>query len=127
MPRVVHFEVHADDLERASRFYSELFGWTIRHWGGPWDYRVITTGPDGQPGINGGMVRRMGKVDGQSVIAYVCTIEVESMDATLERALALGARVAHPKMQMPGVGWLMYMKDTEGNLFGITQSDPSAD
>ncbi|HEU4456594.1 MAG TPA: VOC family protein [Longimicrobium sp.] len=128
MPRVVHFEVHAEDPERATRFYTELFGWTITQWGGPVDYRVITTGPDGQPGINGGMVRRMGPgpTDGQAVNAYVCTVDVESVDETLERAVALGGTVAHPKMPIPGVGWLAYAKDTEGNIFGIMQNDPSA-
>jgi len=127
MPRVVHFEVHAEDPERASRFYSGLFGWTFTHWGGPVDYRVITTGPDGQPGINGGMVRRMGPVDGEAVIAYVCTVEVDSVDETLARATGLGGTVAHPKMPIPGVGWLAYAKDTEGNIFGMMQSDPSAE
>ncbi len=62
MARVVHFEIHADDPERAARFYTEAFGWTIVNVGGPVEYRLVTTGPDGEPGINGGIVRRQGPV-----------------------------------------------------------------
>jgi predicted enzyme related to lactoylglutathione lyase len=29
-------------------------------------------------------------------------------------------------MAIPGVGWLCYFKDTEGNIFGMMQNDPAA-
>ena len=76
MPRVVHFEIHAGDPERAVNFYRTLFGWTFQKWEGPMDYWLVMTGPDDQPGINGGLVRRQGEIDGQAVIAYVCTVDV---------------------------------------------------
>ena len=126
MSRVVHFEVHAEDPERAIGFYSAVLGWSFNHWGGPMDYWLITTGPDDQPGINGGMVRRQGAIDGQAVIAFVCTVDVRSVDDTLAAALQHGGQVALPKMPVPGVGWLAYAKDTEGNIFGMMQADPSA-
>jgi predicted enzyme related to lactoylglutathione lyase len=53
-------------------------------------------------------------------------VQVGSVDASLARGLELGASVALPKMPIPGVGWLAYMKDTEGNIFGITQPDAAA-
>ena len=56
MPRVVHFEIHADQPERAVKFYKELFDWQFHKWEGPMDYWLIVTGPDGQPGINGGLI-----------------------------------------------------------------------
>ena len=126
MSRVVHFEVHAEDPERAIRFYSAVLGWSFTHWGGPQDYWLITTGPADQPGINGGMVRRMGVIDGQAVIAFVCTVDVASVDETVAMALENGGTIALPKMAIPGVGWLAYVKDTEGNIFGMMQADPSA-
>jgi uncharacterized protein len=126
MPRVVHFEVHADDPERAIRFYSTVFGWTFNHYGGAQDYWLITTGPDDQPGINGGLMRRMGAIDGQAVIAYVCTVDVESVDAALARVLERGGQLALPKMPIPGVGWLAYARDPEGNLFGMMQAEAAA-
>lgn len=125
MPRVVHFEIHAENPERALAFYRALFDWRFEQWGGQ-DYWLVTTGPDDQPGINGGLLPRRGPIDGQAVIAYVCTVDVPSVDASVERALALGGQLALAKMPIPGVGWLAYVKDTEGNLFGMMQNDPNA-
>ena len=128
MPRVVHFEIHADDPERARRFYGELFGWEFTQFGGPMDYWIIKTGSEGQPGIDGGMMRRMGAppADGQAVNAYVCTIDVDQLDESMERALALGGTLALAKMPIRGIGWLGYAKDPEGNIFGMMQADPNA-
>ena len=86
MPRVIHFEIHAADPERAVNFYQTLFGWTFQKWEGPMDYWLIVTGPDDQRGINGGLVRRQGEIDGQAVIAYVCTVDVEDVDASVQAA-----------------------------------------
>ncbi|HEY0366812.1 MAG TPA: VOC family protein [Pyrinomonadaceae bacterium] len=126
MPRVVHFEIHAADPDRAVNFYKALFGWTFQKWEGPMDYWLVTTGPDNQLGINGGLVRRQGEIDGQAVIAYVCTVDVENLDASVQTAVDNGGQVALPKMPIPGMGWLAYCKDTEGNIFGMMQGDPNA-
>ena len=126
MARVIHFEVHAEQPERAIRFYKELFGWEFKKWEGPQPYWVITTGPDSQPGINGGLVPRRGTIDGTAVIAYVCTVDTASVDDSVSKAQAGGGTVALPKMAIPGVGWLAYCKDTEGNIFGLMQADPKA-
>ena len=126
MPRVVHFEIHAGDPDRAINFYKNLFAWSFQKWEGPTEYWLITTGPDDQPGINGGLLRRRGEIDGQAVIAYVCTVDVADIDASLETAKTNGAEVAVPKMPIPGMGWLVYCKDTEGNIFGMMQADPQA-
>jgi hypothetical protein len=123
MGRVIHFEIHAADTDRAEAFYTGLFGWTAQRYGGPIDYRVLTTGADDAPGINGAILARQG--DGpegsQPVNAFVCTIEVDSIDET-ERAVAEagGEQVVEP-MDVPGVGRLSYFKDTEGNIFGALQ------
>jgi predicted enzyme related to lactoylglutathione lyase len=109
MPRVVHFEFPADKPERAERFYRDVFGWKFTKWEGPMEYWMIDTGSDG-PGINGGMQRR------QQGAATTNTIEVSSVDETVRK----------PKMAIAGVGWLAYCTDTEGNVFGLMQNDPSA-
>lgn len=126
MPRVVHFEIHADDPQRAVNFYQDIFGWQINKWDGPEDYWLVITGPDSEPGINGALLRRPQLVNGDGVIAYVCTIDVPSLDDTIAKITARGGTLALPKMAVPGVGWLAYYKDTEGNVFGVMQSDPSA-
>jgi predicted enzyme related to lactoylglutathione lyase len=128
MARVIHFEIHADEPDRAIRFYSQLFDWTFQKWDGPMPYWLVTTGADGEPGINGGLLRRMGPgpMDGQAVNAFVCTVEVKNLDAALGTVGTLGGPVVVPKMAVPGVGWLAYAKDLEGNIFGMMQRDPAA-
>src|SRR3954447_4557828 len=119
MPRVVHFEIHADDPSRAAGFYSDLFGWQITKWDGPADYWMVSTGAPPEPGINGGIMRRMGPppADMAPVSSYVCTVDVPDLDASLAHVERLGRPVVVPKMPIPGVGWLAYAKDTEGNIF----------
>jgi predicted enzyme related to lactoylglutathione lyase len=126
MSRVVHFEIHAASPERAAAFYTKLFGWEFTKWPGPMDYWLIKTGPAGTPGIDGGLMQRQGAIDGTAVIAYVCTVDVEKIDASIAAAQAAGAVVVVPKMAIPTVGWLVYCKDTEGNIFGMMQNDPKA-
>jgi predicted enzyme related to lactoylglutathione lyase len=125
MPRPIHFEVHADDLDRAQLFYEQLLGWTFHRWGD--DYRLITTGSD-EPGINGGMIRRRGEAPrkGEPVACWVCTVDVDHLDAYVARAEAAGGAIAVPKVAVPGVGWLAYVKDSEGNIFGMMQEDRAA-
>jgi uncharacterized protein len=127
MPRVVHFEIHAENPERAVAFYTTVFGWRFQKWDGPMPYWMVFTGEDG-PGINGGLVPRRGPApaDGQPVNAYVCTVDVANVDASWDQALAVGGTPALPKMPIPGVGWLAYVKDTEGNILGMMQNDPGA-
>ena len=126
MARVVHFEIHAEQPERAIQFYQKSFGWEFHKWDGPVDYWMVMTGPDDQPGINGGLVHRRGKIDGEAVIAYVCTVDVPEIDTTQATVEKNGGTIVVPKMAVPGVGWLVYFKDTEGNIFGAMQNDPNA-
>lgn len=129
MPRPIHFEIHADDPQRAIAFYQKVFGWSFDKFeGGPMPYWLITTGPDSTPGINGGLHPRMGPppVPEQAVVAYVCTMDVDQLDDYLTKATAAGANVCVPKFPVPGVGWLAYAQDTEKNIFGMMQRDPAA-
>ena len=126
MPRVIHFEIHADNPSRAVKFYQAVLGWQFQKWDGPVDYWLVTTGPKNQPGIDGGLVPRQPGQSGSAVIAYVCTVDVPSVDDYVNKAIAAGGTVALAKMPIPGVGWLAYCKDTEGNIFGMMQSDSNA-
>lgn len=127
MPRVMHFEVQGSPPEEIARFYSELFGWKFNRWG-EMDYWLIETGSNETPGINGGLMPRHGSppVDGQGVNAFVCVVDVPSVDDYFAKALSLGATVAVPKMPIPTVGWLAYIKDPAGNILGMMQPDPQA-
>jgi len=124
MSRTVHFEIHAQDPDWAEAFYRAVFGWDIeRYEGSPVDYRLITTGPDDLPGINGAIVERQGPPpEGHApVSAFVCTIGIDSIEET-ERAVAgAGGQQVMDRMEIPDVGLLSYFKDTEGNLFGALE------
>ena len=130
MFRVVHFEIQADDLERAKAFYSSVFSWSFEDYsqftGEP--YWGITTGPDDEPGINGGLLERPapGAPVDHGANAFVCTMGVGNYDAAEQRILAAGGRVALPKTALMGTAWQGYYLDTEGNMFGIHQPDPNA-
>ena len=76
MARVVHFEIHADDPERAIDFYESALGWEFTKWDGPGEYWLIKTGSQDEPGINGGLMRRQGPLSGDEVNAFVCTVQV---------------------------------------------------
>jgi uncharacterized protein len=120
MPRVVHFELPADDPERLVKFYEDAFGWTIEKWDGPMDYWLVMTGPDGTPGIDGGIGRR-----GEGEAGAINSIDVPSVDEYVGKITDAGGTVVVPKRAIPGVGWLAYCKDTEGNTFGIMEEDTS--
>ena len=106
MPRVVHFEISADDPVELARFYEGVFGWRIQKWEGPLDYWLVTTGEEGEPGIDGSIQRREDPSE-----STVNTIDVPSVDELLEKVTSSGGAVAVPKMAVPGVGYMAYCKD----------------
>ena len=131
MSRVVHFEIQADDLERAKSFYADVFGWQFEDYSavtGGEPYWGVVTGSDEEPGINGGLLRRPAPAPApeQGTNAWVMTIEVEDFDATADRILAAGGRVALPKYALAGMAWQGYFLDSEGNTIGLHQPDPQA-
>jgi hypothetical protein len=119
MARVVHFELSADDPERAVKFYTEALGWKIHKWDGPQDYWLASTGEG--PGIDGAIMRRS-----PNMPAVVNTIGVEALDDVVAKVEANGGQVFERRMVIPGVGYLSYCADTEGNMFGLMQSDEAA-
>lgn len=121
MTRVVHFEIDAKKPERAIKFYEGVFGWKIEKWKGPVDYWLIVTGKEKEPGIDGGLAKRTEKEP-----STVNTIDVPSVDEYVKKVEANGGSIVRPKMAVPGVGWMAYFKDPEGNIWGMMESDPSA-
>lgn len=121
MGRPIHFELSVDDPDRAVKFYTEAFGWKIERWPGPVDYWLITTGPEDQPGIDGGLTRR-----DEPTATTVNTIAVDDVDRAMARIVEAGGSVVTPRMAVPGVGYMAYCIDTEGNRLGVMQEDPTA-
>ncbi len=111
MARPTHFEIHAIDAEKTKEFYQKVFGRTFQKWDGPMNYWMIMTGEG--PGVDGGMAL---KAEAQ---APPCnTIDV---DKYVKLTLANGGELVAPKMEIPGVGFLAYVKDPDGTLWGLMQ------
>jgi predicted enzyme related to lactoylglutathione lyase len=126
MPRVIHFEIVADNPERAMKFYKEVFGWEFNKWDGPQDYWLVKTGEDSQPGINGGLTPKTNQGSGNTGGRITNSIDVPSIDEFSNKISMEGGKVLSPKMLIPGVGYLAICEDTEGISFGIIQYDRNA-
>lgn len=130
MGRPIHFEIHADDVERAKTFYAAVFDWQFEDWsafaGIP--YFGVTTGEEGTPGINGAIMQRAGggAGPGAPVNGAVLTMGSEDYDRDHDKILAAGGQVALPKQALTGMAWQGYYLDPEGNVLGIHQPDPEA-
>src|SRR5579884_2058070 len=121
MYRPIHFEIPASNPERMMEFYSKVLGWKFTKWEGPTDYWLISTGDTKEPGIDGGILRRRDPAQ-----PCVNTVNVPNLDETLTTVQASGGRCVVPKMAIPGVGWLAYCMDPEGNMLGYMQPDTGA-
>jgi predicted enzyme related to lactoylglutathione lyase len=123
MGKVVHFEIPADNLARAKKFYSTVFGWTLNEFP-EMEYTIVRTVESDENGmpkelgaINGGMLQRQDPVK-----APIITISVDNMDqaaATIEKN---GGKIIRPKMPVGDMGFAAYFKDTEGNVVGLWQN-----
>lgn len=121
--RVVHFEIPADDLDRAREFYRSAFGWELSAVPGmPYTIvRTVATDDEGMPtepgAINGGMLQRQGPITGP-----VITIDVDDIDKALETVVARGGTTVLPRAAVGDMGFTGYFTDTEGNLLGLWQT-----
>jgi uncharacterized protein len=135
LPTIVHFEIPANDIERAKKFYNDLFGWKIEKWPGtddsqltsaatgqPMEYWLITTTDDkGNKALGGGMMKR--QMPEHKVTNY---IGVKSVDEYKSKVEKLGGKVIAPKHTVPGMGYFALCLDTENNPFAIWESNESA-
>lgn len=121
--RVVHFELPADDLERATQFYAAVFDWKINRipalgatmvGTAPSDERGQPTGPGA---INGGMANR-----GVPINQPVITIEVADIETTLSRIEELGGKRLQEKTPVGDMGFVGYFTDPEGSVVGLWQN-----
>jgi predicted enzyme related to lactoylglutathione lyase len=123
MSQVVHFEIPADDVERAKKFYGELFGWKIDKYTGPLftDYWMIATAAEGEQALGGGMMQRQHPQ--QTITMY---IDVPSVDEYVAKVTNMGGQVFFPKMAVPGMGYFAVCLDPENNQFGLWENDTNA-
>jgi uncharacterized protein len=118
--RVVHFEIPCDDPEKTMNFFKEVFNWKFHKFGNE-QYWTVESGDAKMPGINGGLMK---KRDPKQPL--VNSIDVEDLGKAIEKVERAGGKIVVPKMPIPGVGWLAYFTDPDGNIHGLYQKDQSA-
>ena len=121
MGRVVHFDINSEEPKKTIDFYKKIFDWKFTKWEGPMDYWLITTGEKTDQGIDGGLSKK-----GETAPPKCPTIDVNDLDKTMTMIEEHGGKLTSPKMPVPGVGWLTYFKDPDGNMFGAMQEDTTA-
>lgn len=124
MEGYLYFEIQVENAERARTFYGEVFGWTFEFAPGmPVPYWRIETGAG-----RGGVLERPTKTPPAEcgTNAFVCSFQVDDLDAVGAKIIGLGGRVALPKFAVPSVCWHAYFIDPEGNTFGVYQVDVNA-
>lgn len=122
MPTIVHFDISADDPERAKRFYEALFNWKIEKFPGSMSYYLIeTTDQTGEKGVTGGIAKRENP---QQKIANF--IAIPSIDEYIAKVGKLGGKIIEPKKAIPTIGYIAGCQDTEGNTFGLLEIDKNA-
>jgi predicted enzyme related to lactoylglutathione lyase len=126
MRKVVHFEIPAEDLERAKSFYGSIFGWELTTMPMPGgEYTTVTTTPVDQAtqlpsevgGINGGMMQRTPELR-----SPVITIDVDAIDDALQQIESNGGSTVTPRTEIAGMGAFAYFTDTEGNVLGLWET-----
>ena len=117
---IVWFEIPADNVERARKFYSALFGWKIEKFPGGMDYWHIDTG-GGDDTPDGGMMAR--KHPQQPITNYVA---VPSVDEAAAKVQKLGGKICMPRTAVPQMGYFVVCQDTENNMFALWEKDDSA-
>jgi predicted enzyme related to lactoylglutathione lyase len=114
---ISHIEFPADDTERAKRFYGDLFGWQFQSFeGSPTEYHMVRFSED-----TGGAIYE--SPEGPSTIVYY---DVDDIETGRKRVQELGGD-ADEARPVPGMGRFAHCTDTEGNRFGLWQTDPSAE
>ena len=121
LPKVVHFEIPADNPERAIKFYTNVFGWEINKWEGDFDYWLVKTGADSEMGIDGAIKPK----EFGSRISDV--IGVDSYDDFARKIEAEGGKMLTEKMTIPGIGFTGSFQDTEGNVLAIIEPNMDMD
>ncbi|CEL24527.1 SRPBCC domain-containing protein [Methanobacterium formicicum] len=115
MPKVIHFEIPAEEPERAVEFYRKVFGWKIDKWAGEFDYWLVEAGEEDEPGINGAIKPK----EFGSMISDV--ISIDSYDEFARKIEAEGGQMLTEKMTIPDMGYTGSFQDTEGNVMGIIE------
>jgi hypothetical protein len=124
MDSIVHFEIPAKDVKRASEFYAKAFGWQFTQFPGfeYWSIGTTMSDKNGRPTSPGAINGGMGKKGAMAPNDVTVTIGVANIDAALETVKKLGGKQEGKKQPVGDMGWSAYFKDPEGNVIGLWQA-----
>lgn len=122
MPTVQHFEIPVDDVDRAQKFYKDVFSWNMQKWSNPADpsqeyFMFETTDEGGNKGIGGGLMKRQSPQ--QTVTNYITVSSIDEYTSKVEQS---GGKIIMPKTEIPDVGYILVFMDTENNMFGLYEA-----
>ena len=121
MPTICHFEIPADNVDRAKKFYSELFDWKIEQYPEMEYWLISTKDKKGKKGLGGGLMKRV-KAQQQITVH----IDVPSIDKYAKKVEENGGKILMPKTSVPTIGWFAVCLDTENNVFELWEDDKKA-
>ena len=122
---LAHFAINADDVERARSFYEQVFGWKFTAWGPPDFFQIDAGVGDGAP--QGALQARRALDEGGPTRGFECTIAVDDVQAVIAAVTAGGGKVLMDPTTITGVGELVFVEDTEGNIVGAMRYDENAE
>lgn len=122
MPTVQHFEIPVDNVDRAQKFYKDVFSWDMQKWSSPADptqeyFMFETSDEGGNKGISGGLMKRQSPQ--QTVTNYVTVSSIDEYTSKLEQS---GGKIIMPKTEIPDMGYILVFMDTENNMFGLYEA-----
>ena len=121
-----YFDLTVRDLGQARAFFEKVFGWRFEKFQMPYGYYRIQAGPEGEPGIDGGIGSVTdAPVSGGKPLTQV-TVPVPNLDQVISLVQSSGGSIVEPKMLIPGIGWYATCAEPGGLCFGIIQADPAA-
>lgn len=121
-----YFDLSVRDLGQARAFFEKVLGWRFERFPMPYEYYRIKAGPDGEPGIDGGIGSVAdAPITGGHPMTQI-TIPVTDLEKAVSLVLANGGRVVEPRMPIPGIGWYSTCAEPGGLTFGLIQVDQDA-
>ena len=127
MSQVAHYAINADDVDRALRFYRNVFSWKFQAYGPPGFYMVDEESARTTVRLRGSLQKRREIVPGVAIRGFECTISVDNIEAAAGRIEKNGGKIVMPICTLAGVGRLLFFQDPEGNIAGAMQYDTEAE
>ena len=122
-----YFDFTVKDLDKAKTFFEHVLDWRFEKYPMPYEYYRIQAGPEGEPGIDGGIGAIADAPTDEGRPLTQVTIPVPSVDNCIARVEEAGGNVIEPKKAIPGIGWFAACAEPGGLLFGVIETDPEAE